>query len=88
MLLNKGWHGGERVLSRLSIELMTRDHITDAQKAASPFFPGFWRIAAGASASPSSPAATIWREFRAASAGMAATAPPGLRTRRRRWSPS
>jgi CubicO group peptidase (beta-lactamase class C family) len=42
MMLNKGQHGGNRVLSRPSVELMTTDHITAEQKAVSPFFPGFW----------------------------------------------
>ena len=42
MMLNKGKHGRERILSRLSVELMTTDHLTPEQKAASPFFPGFW----------------------------------------------
>jgi CubicO group peptidase (beta-lactamase class C family) len=42
MMLNKGKHGRERILSRLSVELMTTDHITPEQKAASHFFPGFW----------------------------------------------
>ncbi|MBZ5516948.1 MAG: beta-lactamase family protein [Acidobacteriia bacterium] len=42
MLLNKGEHGHERILSRPSVELMTADHITPEQKAVSPFFPGFW----------------------------------------------
>jgi CubicO group peptidase (beta-lactamase class C family) len=42
MMLVKGAHGGERVLSRPSIELMTMDHLTPAQKAVSPFFESFW----------------------------------------------
>lgn len=42
MMLNKGKHGSERILSRLSVELMTIDHITPEQKAASPFFADFW----------------------------------------------
>jgi CubicO group peptidase (beta-lactamase class C family) len=42
MMLNTGKHGNERILSRLSVELMTTDQITPEQKAASPFFPGFW----------------------------------------------
>lgn len=42
MMLNKGAHGRERILSRPTVELMTMDHITPAQKAASPFFPDFW----------------------------------------------
>jgi CubicO group peptidase (beta-lactamase class C family) len=43
MMLNKGTYGNERMLSRLSVELMTTDHITSEQKARSPFFPAdFW----------------------------------------------
>src|SRR5439155_25674448 len=42
MMLAKGLHGRERILSRPSVELMTADHITAEQKAASDFFPGFW----------------------------------------------
>ena len=44
MMLNMGTFGNERILSRPSIELMTTDHITAEQKAASAvdFFPGFW----------------------------------------------
>jgi CubicO group peptidase (beta-lactamase class C family) len=42
MMLDKGRYGGGRILSRLSVELMTSDHITAEQKAVSPFFPGFW----------------------------------------------
>ena len=42
MLLDHGRHGRERLLSRLAVELMTTDQITPEQKAASPFYPGFW----------------------------------------------
>lgn len=42
MMLNRGEHGGKRLLSERSVELMTTDHITPAQKAISPFSPGFW----------------------------------------------
>ena len=42
MMLNGGRHGAERILARPSVELMTTDQVTPAQKAASPFFPGFW----------------------------------------------
>lgn len=42
LMLNKGKHGHERILSRLSIELMTTDHITPEQKAVSEFFAGAW----------------------------------------------
>ncbi|MBA2276702.1 MAG: beta-lactamase family protein [Chloroflexia bacterium] len=42
MMLDKGTYAGIRILSRPSVELMTTDHITPAQKAASPFIPGFW----------------------------------------------
>lgn len=42
MMLDKGRYARGRLLSRLSVELMTSDQITPEQKAASPFFPGFW----------------------------------------------
>lgn len=42
MMLDHGAHGRDRILSRRSVELMTTDHITAGQKAASPFFPDFW----------------------------------------------
>jgi CubicO group peptidase (beta-lactamase class C family) len=42
MMLNRGKLGPERILSRPSVELMTTDQITPAQKAASNFYPGFW----------------------------------------------
>jgi CubicO group peptidase (beta-lactamase class C family) len=42
MLLGGGVHGRERILSRLSVELMTTDQLTAEQKAVSPFFEGFW----------------------------------------------
>jgi CubicO group peptidase (beta-lactamase class C family) len=42
MMLAGGAPGGERVLSRPTIELMTMDHLTPEQKARSPFFEHFW----------------------------------------------
>jgi len=42
MMLGKGATGGERILSRPAVELMTMDHLTPGQKAASPFFERFW----------------------------------------------
>ena len=42
MMLAKGAYGRERILSRPSVELMTMDHLTAGQKAASPFFQDFW----------------------------------------------
>ncbi len=42
MMLGLGRHGTTRILSRASVELMTTDHLTPSQKAASPFYPGFW----------------------------------------------
>ena len=42
VMLHKGTCGRERILSRPSVELMTTDHLTPGQKAASPFFPNFW----------------------------------------------
>jgi CubicO group peptidase (beta-lactamase class C family) len=37
MLLAGGRHGGERIISRPAVELMTSDHLTDAQRAATTF---------------------------------------------------
>ena len=44
MMLNGGTLGAERIVSRPSVELMTMDHLTPEQKAASAaqFFPGFF----------------------------------------------
>ena len=42
MMLNKGKLGSERILARATVELMLTDQITPAQKADSPFSPGFW----------------------------------------------
>ena len=42
MMLNGGRHGADRILARPTVEVMTTDQLTTAQKAASPFFPGFW----------------------------------------------
>jgi len=42
MRLNRGAYGHARILSRPSVELMTTDQLTPEQKAASPFFAGFW----------------------------------------------
>ena len=40
MMLGKGRYGGTRILSRASVELMTMDHLTDAQKASAEMFFG------------------------------------------------
>jgi len=42
MLLGMGQTGGERILARPTVELMTMDHITARQKLDYPFYPGFW----------------------------------------------
>lgn len=42
MLLNGGVLDGTRILSQHSADAMITDQITPAQKANSPFFPGFW----------------------------------------------
>src|SRR5438876_6395586 len=42
MMLSLGKHGGERILSRLSVELMTTDQLTPEQKALSSLVPGFF----------------------------------------------
>src|SRR2546427_11598785 len=40
MMLSQGKHGNERILSRLSVELMTTDQLTPEQKAASSLISG------------------------------------------------
>ena len=42
MMLDFGAHDSARLLARPTVEVMTADHITEGQKAISPFFPGFW----------------------------------------------
>jgi CubicO group peptidase (beta-lactamase class C family) len=42
MMLHDGAYGDERILSRPSVALMTTDHITAEQKAASPSIPVSW----------------------------------------------
>jgi CubicO group peptidase (beta-lactamase class C family) len=42
MMLSQGRHGGERILSRLSVETMTTDQLTPEQKAVSSLVPGFF----------------------------------------------
>jgi CubicO group peptidase (beta-lactamase class C family) len=40
MMLNKGRHGREQILSRASVDLMTSDHLTPEQRARSEIFFG------------------------------------------------
>ncbi len=40
MMLNKGWHGREHILSRATVELMTSDQLTPEQRAGSEIFFG------------------------------------------------
>jgi CubicO group peptidase (beta-lactamase class C family) len=40
MMLNKGQHGREQILSRATVELMTSDHLTPEQRAGSEIFFG------------------------------------------------
>jgi len=42
MMLKLGRHRAHRILARPTVEVMTTDQLTQEQKAASPFFPGFW----------------------------------------------
>ncbi len=42
MMLRGGQHEAQRILARPTVEVMTTDQVTPAQKAASPFVPGFW----------------------------------------------
>lgn len=43
MLLGNGTFNGQRILARPTVQLMTSDQLSAAQKAASPFFPDFWQ---------------------------------------------
>ena len=42
MMLNRGRHGGDRILSRPSVEAMTTDQLTQEQKAVSGLVPGYF----------------------------------------------
>lgn len=42
MLMEKGEHGGKRILSEESVKAMTKDQLTPEQKARSGFVPGFF----------------------------------------------
>ena len=42
MMLSYGKHASSRILSRLSVELMTTDHLTPEQKAVSGLVPGYF----------------------------------------------
>jgi CubicO group peptidase (beta-lactamase class C family) len=42
MMLNRGTHDGARILSAESVQAMTTDQLTPAQKMANGFFPGFF----------------------------------------------
>jgi CubicO group peptidase (beta-lactamase class C family) len=42
MMLSQGKHGGERILSRPSVETMTTDQLTPEQKAVSGLVPGYF----------------------------------------------
>jgi len=42
MMLDQGRRGGQRVLSRPAVELMTTDHLTPEQKAVSGLVPGYF----------------------------------------------
>jgi len=42
MMLDKGRHGGERILSRPSVETMTTEHLSPEQKAASGLVSGYF----------------------------------------------
>jgi hypothetical protein len=88
MMLNKGKHGSERILSRPSVETMTTDQLTPEQKAASGLIPGYfdghgWGFGVSVVTRRHDLAGRSER-----SAGTAAWAPLGVRTPRRTWSGS
>ncbi|MGI8826741.1 MAG: serine hydrolase domain-containing protein [Chloroflexota bacterium] len=88
MMLSQGKHGGERILSRLSVEAMTTDQLTLEQKAGSDLAPGYFdthgwgfgvSIVTRREDLPAVPGRYGWD---------AAWAPPGIQTPRRTWSAS
>ena len=82
MMLNKGKHGGERILSRPSVETMTTDQLTPEQKAVSGLVPGFFDSRGwGFGVSVVTRRDDLSAVARHASAGTAAWARPGTRTR-------
>ena len=86
MMLDNGAYGRERILSRPSVELMTMDHLTPEQKAASPFFENFWDARGwGLGVGMITGAQRPCRTCLDASVGTAPSARPGTSTRRRRW---
>jgi len=88
MMLNRGKHGSERILSRPSVDTMTTDHLTHEQKAVSGLLPGYFESHGLGFGYRWSPVARICRGPLEGSAGTAALAPPGVRIRRRTWSAS
>lgn len=87
MMLNKGWHGAGRVLSRPSVELMTTDQLTAQQKADNAVFlngNSGWGLGVGVI----TPAATTCPPSPAGSDGTAAPARPSTPTRPRSSSGS
>ena len=80
MLLGGGKHRGQRILSRPSVETMTTDQLTPAQKAVPGFWPGYFDsrgwgfgLSVVTTRSPRRPGS-------AHTAGTAAGAPSGART--------
>lgn len=66
MLLRRGSHDGNQLLSEASVREMTRDHLTPEQKAASTFFPDFfttngWGYGVGVLAAPDAISSTVGR---------------------------
>jgi len=88
MMLDGGEHGGKRILSRLSVELMTTNHLTSEQRVSSGSVPVFlgergWGFGLSTIGSDDAALATP-----GATGGRAAWARPGLRTPSRTWSGS
>jgi CubicO group peptidase (beta-lactamase class C family) len=85
MMLNGGRYGSKRILARPTVELMTADQITPAQKATSPFSPGFWEQRGWGFGVSMTPGAMTSRRCPAAMAGTVASAPRGPPIRMRTW---
>jgi CubicO group peptidase (beta-lactamase class C family) len=55
MMVNKGRHGREEILSRATVELMTSDHLTPEQRAKKSTTPQAVSVGPAASAQPPTP---------------------------------
>ena len=83
MLLDNGRHGNVRILSRPSVEAMTSDQLTSAQKAISGLVPGYFESHGWGLGVSVVTKRQTWRARSGGSAGTAVWALRGIPTRAR-----